>query len=42
MGVSFALNAASGKVTKRLKKLLGESQFIDAVEKVRGVRSALN
>lgn len=35
------LNDASGSVTKRLKKLLGEDNFIDIVTKVRGVRSAL-
>lgn len=37
-----ALIAASGKVTKRLKKLLGDEVFADTVTKVRGVRSALN
>ncbi len=36
-----ALNEASGRVTRRLKKLLGEDEFNDAVGKVRGVRSAL-
>ena len=35
------INEASGKVTKRLKKLLHEDVFAEAVEKVRGVRSAL-
>lgn len=35
------LNDASGKVTKRLKKLLGEETFADTVKQVRGVRSAL-
>ena len=35
------LNEASGKVTKRLKKLLNEDAFADAVSKMRGVRSAL-
>ena len=36
------LNEASGKVTKRLKKLLNEDVFAEAVTKVRGVRSALD
>jgi MarR family transcriptional regulator, temperature-dependent positive regulator of motility len=40
--VREALNAASGQITKRLKKLLGEDVFVDTVTKVRGVRSALN
>jgi len=35
------LNEASGKVTKKLKKLLGEETFADTVSQVRGVRSAL-
>ncbi len=35
------LNEASGKVTKRLKKLLNEDVFAEAVEKVRTVRSAM-
>jgi MarR family transcriptional regulator, temperature-dependent positive regulator of motility len=35
------LNEASGKVTKKLKKLLGEEVFTDTVSQVRGVRSAL-
>ncbi len=36
------LNDASGKVTRRLKKQLGEDQFAETVTKVRGVRSALS
>lgn len=35
------LNEASGKVTKRLKKLLSEDAFVEAVDKVRDIRSAL-
>jgi DNA-binding MarR family transcriptional regulator len=35
------LNAASGEVTKRLKKELGVSHFDETVSKVKGVRSAL-
>jgi MarR family transcriptional regulator, temperature-dependent positive regulator of motility len=41
LDIRDALTAASGKVTKRLKKLLGEEVFVDTVTKVRGVRSAL-
>jgi len=36
------LNEASGRVTRRLKKLLGEDRFMETVNKVRGVRSALD
>lgn len=36
-----ALNKASGSVTSRLKSLLGDAEFGDAVSKIRGVRSAL-
>jgi DNA-binding MarR family transcriptional regulator len=35
------LNEASGKVTKRMKKLLNEDAFAEAVSKMRSVRSAL-
>ena len=35
------LNEASGKVTKRMKKLLNEDAFAEAVRKMRSVRSAL-
>jgi DNA-binding MarR family transcriptional regulator len=35
------INEASGKVTKRLKKLMNEDVFAEAVEKVRGIRSIL-
>ncbi|MFM0220978.1 MarR family winged helix-turn-helix transcriptional regulator [Paraburkholderia dipogonis] len=35
------LNDASGKVTARLKTLLGHTEFKDAVSKIRRVRSAL-
>jgi DNA-binding MarR family transcriptional regulator len=36
------LNEASGKVTKRLKKLLNDEVFADAVNKMRGIRFALD
>ena len=35
------LNRASGRVTRRLKRLLGEGVFEETVRKIRGVRSAL-
>jgi len=35
------LNAASGEVTKKLKKLLGSNEFDDVVGKLRGISSAL-
>jgi MarR family transcriptional regulator, temperature-dependent positive regulator of motility len=35
------LNEASGRVTQRLKRFLGEEVFEETVDKVRGVRSAL-
>jgi DNA-binding MarR family transcriptional regulator len=35
------LNDASGRVTRRLKKLLGDNVFIDTVAKVRDARSVL-
>lgn len=41
LDIREALTTASGKVTKRLKKLLGEDSFIETVARVRGVRSAL-
>ena len=39
--IHAALNEASGRVTRRLKKHLGEVAFDDAVGRVRGVRAAL-
>ena|ERR1700674_4526286 len=36
-----SLNEASGTVTARLKKTLGNAEFTDTVSKIRGVRSAL-
>jgi DNA-binding MarR family transcriptional regulator len=36
-----AINAASGDVTRRLKKVLGENHFEDVVGRVRGISSAL-
>lgn len=39
--IQIVLNEASGKVTKRLKKLLNEEVFADTVSKMRSVRSAL-
>ena len=35
------LNAASGAVTKRLKKVLGTNHFEDVVGQLRGISSAL-
>jgi MarR family transcriptional regulator, temperature-dependent positive regulator of motility len=40
--IASRLNEASGKVTKRLKKLLGDAAFAGVVQQIRGVRSALN
>lgn len=37
-----ALEAASGAVTRRLKKTLGEDAFVDTVGRVRDIRSHLN
>ena len=36
-----AINAASGAVTKRLKKVLGTNHFEDVVGQLRGISSAL-
>lgn len=36
------LDQASGAVTKKLKRLLGEDAFVDTVSKVKGIRSALD
>jgi DNA-binding MarR family transcriptional regulator len=41
LAIHAAINEASGRITRRLKKLLGEGVFVDTVGKVRGVRSAL-
>lgn len=41
VAIHAPLNDASGKVTARLKKLLGAAEFTDTVAKVKGVRSAL-
>lgn len=35
------LNAASGKVTKKLKKLLGANEFDDVVSRLRGISTSL-
>ncbi len=35
------LNAASGELTKKFKKLLGTNEFLDVVEKLRGISSVL-
>jgi predicted transcriptional regulator len=35
------INEASGSVTKRIKKIIGDGYFSETVDKVRGVRSAL-
>jgi len=39
--IQVRLNDASGRVTQRLKRFLGEEVFEETVKKVRGVRSAL-
>lgn len=39
--IQVRLNEASGRVTHRLKRFLGEEVFEETVAKVRGVRSAL-
>jgi DNA-binding MarR family transcriptional regulator len=41
IAIASSLNEASAKVTKRLKKLLGDATFAGVVEEIRGVRSAL-
>jgi DNA-binding MarR family transcriptional regulator len=35
------INAASGEVTKKFKKLLGANEFLDVVGKLRGISNAL-
>ena len=35
------LNAASGEVTKKFKKLLGSDEFLDVVGKLRGISEIL-
>jgi DNA-binding MarR family transcriptional regulator len=42
LALARALNEASAKVTRKLKKRLGEPVFNDLVLQVRGVRSALD
>jgi DNA-binding MarR family transcriptional regulator len=39
--IQARLNEASGRVTQRLKRFLGQNMFEETVERVRGVRSAL-
>jgi len=41
IAIHAALNAASGRVTRRMKDLLGEKTFADTVDRVRRVRSAI-
>jgi DNA-binding MarR family transcriptional regulator len=41
MEIKDAINAASGAVTKRLKKVLGTKHFEDVVGQLRGISSAL-
>jgi len=41
VAIHAALNEASGRVTRRLKRLLGEELLSDTVGKVRSARSAL-
>lgn len=41
IAIHAALNKASGTVTSKLKKLLGETEFGETVSKIRSVRSGL-
>jgi len=41
IAIEAGLNAASGAVTTRLKKVLGAADFADTVTRLTGVRSAL-
>ena len=41
IAIASGLNEASGKVTQRLKKLLGDVAFAGVVGQIRGVRSCL-
>jgi len=41
MKIGAALNAASGAVTARLKRVLGSAEFTNTVSKIRDVRSTL-
>lgn len=41
LAIHAALNEASGKVTRRLKRLLGEEAFTETVTQMRGIRAAL-
>lgn len=40
--IHTALNRASGNVTQRLKRLLGEEVFVETVQRVREVRAAFD
>jgi DNA-binding MarR family transcriptional regulator len=42
VSLKASLNDASGKVTKRLRKLLSDDVFVEAVSGMRGVRIALD
>ena len=41
IAIHAALNKASGTVTSKLKRLLGDAEFVETVAKIRGTRSAL-
>jgi MarR family transcriptional regulator, temperature-dependent positive regulator of motility len=41
IAIASGLTEASGRVTKRLKVLLGDASFSGVVQQIRGVRSAL-
>jgi DNA-binding MarR family transcriptional regulator len=41
MAIHAQLNDASRRVTLRLRKVLGPNAFVEAVDRVRGIRSAL-
>jgi DNA-binding MarR family transcriptional regulator len=42
IAIKDALNAASGEVTRRLKKKLGAAHFEDTVSKVKNIRAGLS
>ena len=39
--MKYGINAASGEVTKKFKRLLGANEFLDVVGKLRGISNAL-
>lgn len=41
MAMKDGINTASGEVTKKFKRLLGTNEFLEVIEKLRGISSAL-